>query len=90
MNFVYSVLRKQPLRRGPRRLVGGVCSGVASTFGWDPWLVRLILLVSFLLPVVGVGLYVVAWLLLPWRDGSILLQRLLSSIMKGGDRDGTV
>ena len=29
------------------------------------------------LPVLGVVAYLVAWLLLPWQDGSIPLQRLL-------------
>lgn len=87
MNFLYSLLRKQPLRRGPKRLVGGICSGVAARFGWDPWLVRLIVLISFLLPVVGFGTYVIAWLLLPWQDGSIALQRLLDALFNRAPRN---
>jgi phage shock protein PspC (stress-responsive transcriptional regulator) len=41
------------------------------------WLVRLLVLISFLLPFVGVLLYLVVWFLTPWQDGSIPLERLL-------------
>lgn len=82
METIYRALRSQPLRRGPQRLVGGICSGIAVRFGWDPWLVRLITLLLFILPVIGLGLYLVLWLLLPWADNSIPLQRIVSSFSK--------
>ena len=41
------------------------------------WLVRVLVLVSFLLPVLGVGAYLVAWALTPWQDGTIPLERVL-------------
>lgn len=40
-------------------------------------MVRLLMLVSFLLPVLGPTLYLVLWLILPWQDGTIPLQRFL-------------
>ncbi len=78
MENVYRTLRSIPFRRGPRRWVGGICAGLAATFGWDPLVVRIAVLISFLFPVLGLGTYLVAWLLLPWQDGSIPLERLLS------------
>lgn len=79
MQVLYRALRAQPLRRGPRRWVGGLCSGLAARYGWDPNLVRLITLVLFVLPVFGVAAYLLLWLLLPWSDESIALERLLAS-----------
>jgi len=75
MDALYRSLRALPYRRGPRRLVGGVCGGLSAKYGWDLTLVRLAVLVAFLLPFIGVGTYLVAWLLLPWQDGSIPLER---------------
>lgn len=77
MQSLYRALRSQPFRRGPRRWLGGICAAIAVRFSWDPNLVRLVTLVLFLLPVIGVGLYAVLWLLLPWTDDSIPLERLI-------------
>lgn len=77
MEKFFSVLRSSPIKRR-KGWLGGVCAGIAGTYGWDVSLVRIAVLLSFLLPFVGIGTYVVAWLLLPKQDGSILLQRLVS------------
>ncbi len=53
---------------------------MGAALGLNVWLARLLVLVSFLLPVVGIGLYFVVWVLTPWQDGSIPLERLI----KGG------
>ncbi|RKW71450.1 PspC domain-containing protein [Galactobacter caseinivorans] len=82
MQPLYRALRAQPFRRGPRRWLGGICAAVAQRFGWDANLVRLITLVLFLLPVIGVGLYAVLWLVLPWSDESIPLERLVGRATK--------
>lgn len=82
MNSIFSALRAIGFRRGPRRLVGGIGAGLADRFGVNVWLVRALVLASFLLPVLGVGAYFVIWLLTPWQDGSIPLERVL------GDRTG--
>jgi phage shock protein PspC (stress-responsive transcriptional regulator) len=79
LNGVYSLLRRQSLRRGPRRIQGGVCHGISRSIGCDPGLVRLVAVVALLIPILGWGLYALAWLLIPWRDESIVLERVLDS-----------
>jgi len=80
METVYRALRAVPFRRGPRRYLGGICAGIANRFGWDANLVRLITLIACLLPVVGVGLYLVLWLLVPFADESLPLERIVNAL----------
>jgi phage shock protein C len=77
MNTFFATLRGFRFRRGPQRLLGGIAGGLAELSGLDVWLVRVLVLVSFLLPVLGVGAYLVAWVLTPWQDGTIPLERVL-------------
>jgi phage shock protein PspC (stress-responsive transcriptional regulator)/predicted membrane protein len=49
-------------------ILGGVCAGVAETYGWDVTLVRIAWVVAAVLWV-GVPAYVVAWIALPRFDG---------------------
>ena len=77
MNSFFDTLRGLGFQRGPRRLVAGIAGGLAQRFGVNVWLIRLLVLVSFFLPVLGLGAYLVAWVLLPWQDGSIPLQKVL-------------
>lgn len=44
------------------------------------------LVVAMLLPVIGPSLYVVLWILLPWQDGTIPLERWIRRV--GSDRNG--
>ncbi len=48
-----------------RRVIAGVCAGIAQRFGLDPWTVRIIFLVSCLLPGPQFLVYLALWLLLP-------------------------
>lgn len=77
MDKFFNSIRSIPLRRGPARMAGGVAGGLADKFAWDVTIVRIIMLVSFLLPVLGIGAYIVAWLLIPAQDDSIILQKWL-------------
>ncbi|WP_313813706.1 PspC domain-containing protein [Glutamicibacter sp.] len=77
MDKFFNSLRSIPLRRGPGRMVGGVAGGIADKFGWDVTIVRIIMLISFLLPVIGIVAYIVAWLLIPAQDDTIILQKWL-------------
>lgn len=84
MNTIFDSLRSTGIRRGPERLAAGIGGGLARRFGLNVWLARALVLASFLLPVLGVGAYLVAWVLTPWHDGSIPLERAL-----GGGRSGS-
>lgn len=82
MGKFFDSIRSTGLRRGPRRLVAGIAGGVAEKLRINVWVARLLILVSFLLPVLGIGAYLVVWVLTPWQDGRIPLERLF-----GGRRD---
>ncbi|GAA2945804.1 PspC domain-containing protein [Glutamicibacter bergerei] len=77
MDTFFNQIRSMPLRRGPARMVAGIAGGISEKFGWDVTLVRIGMLLSFLLPVIGIGAYIVAWLLIPAQDDSIVLQKML-------------
>jgi phage shock protein PspC (stress-responsive transcriptional regulator) len=53
--------------RRPRtgRVIGGVCAALATRFGWDVTLVRVLALVSLLLPGPQLIFYIVAWIVIP-------------------------
>jgi phage shock protein PspC (stress-responsive transcriptional regulator) len=50
-------------RRG--RIIAGVCAGLARRFGVSPWLIRLIFVLSVVLPGPQFLLYVALWLIMP-------------------------
>jgi len=51
-------------------MLGGVCSGIASEYGWDPTIVRLLTvilaLVTGFFPFLVV--YVILWIIMPETD----------------------
>lgn len=77
MESVYRSLRSISFRRGPQRLVAGIGGGIARATGWDVTIVRIAILLSFLLPFIGLPLYLVLWLVLPFHDDSISLERII-------------
>jgi phage shock protein PspC (stress-responsive transcriptional regulator) len=50
-------------RRG--RMIGGVCAALARRFDVKPWQVRLLFVLSCLLPGPQVLLYIALWIILP-------------------------
>lgn len=54
------------LRPRHGRVIAGVCAGFGLRYGWDPILVRLLLVLAFLL---GLGtpvlVYLIAWIVMP-------------------------
>jgi phage shock protein PspC (stress-responsive transcriptional regulator) len=78
MGTFFDTIRRWGFRRGPDRLVGGVCGGIARATHVNVWAVRVLTLLLFLIPGIGIGTYLVAWLLLPAQDGSIPLETLMS------------
>lgn len=79
MTKIFDGIRGLGFRRGPRRLLAGTGGGLADKLGLNVWLVRLLILVSFALPVAGVGLHLLLWILMPWQDGRIPLERVLGA-----------
>lgn len=47
------------------RVVAGVCAAIGNRFGISPLLVRVVFLVSMLLPGPQILLYVAGWVLIP-------------------------
>ena len=47
------------------RVLGGVCAGIADKYGWDRRTVRILTVLSVLLPGPQVLAYIAAWVLLP-------------------------
>jgi phage shock protein PspC (stress-responsive transcriptional regulator) len=56
------------LVRPRRRMIAGVCAGIAARYGWSPGTVRLVFVLSCLLPGPQVLVYVVLWVLIPSED----------------------
>ncbi|GGC86362.1 hypothetical protein GCM10011512_11610 [Tersicoccus solisilvae] len=78
MDSFFTAIRSLGVRRGPHRMLAGVCGGLADRFGVSPWLVRLLFVLSLVLPGSGVVVYGIAWILLPDENGVIPLQRSLT------------
>ncbi|MPY83803.1 MAG: PspC domain-containing protein [Actinophytocola sp.] len=47
------------------KIIAGVCAGIANRYGWSANTVRLVFVISCLLPGPQVLLYLVLWLLMP-------------------------
>ena len=47
------------------RIIGGVCVGLANRFGLRPWTVRLLFLLSCLLPGPQFIAYLAMWIIIP-------------------------
>jgi phage shock protein PspC (stress-responsive transcriptional regulator) len=47
------------------KIIAGVCAGIARRFGWSAGTVRLVFVLSCLLPGPQILLYVILWALMP-------------------------
>lgn len=47
------------------KIIAGVCAALAHRFGWSPFLVRLLFVLSCLLPGPQIIAYIVMWILIP-------------------------
>ena len=47
------------------RIIAGVCAGIARRFGISPFLVRLLFLLSLLLPGPQILIYLAMWIIVP-------------------------
>ena len=53
------------IRPARGKVLAGVCAGIARRFGWSPWLVRGVFLISCLLPGPQIVLYLLLWITMP-------------------------
>ena len=47
------------------RIIAGVCAGLAQRFGWSVFVVRLLFVLSLVLPGSQVIVYLILWILMP-------------------------
>ena len=72
-------------RRGDDRVLGGVASGLADYFNVDPLLVRIGFVGLMVFNGLGLGLYLLAWLLVPTdTDNQSVVQRIIGRIGTAG------
>ncbi|ALG10972.1 PspC domain-containing protein [Kibdelosporangium phytohabitans] len=50
------------------KVIAGVCAGLAERVGWKPKTMRLVFLLSCLLPGPQFVAYIVLWMVMPQRD----------------------
>jgi len=55
----------QLIRPRSGRVIAGVCLALANRYGWNVSTVRLLTLLSFLLPGTQLIIYVILWVLIP-------------------------
>ncbi|GAA0405920.1 hypothetical protein Acor_41110 [Acrocarpospora corrugata] len=71
---------KQLRRRKDGKVIAGVCSGVGNYVGIDPNILRVGLAIASLFGGLGVGIYAVAWLLIPDQDkDASIVQNLIDN-----------
>ena len=67
MNSVHETMTRQGLVRPQEgRILGGVCAGLGRRFGLDPWIARLLFVVTLLvIPGSQILIYPILWVLMP-------------------------
>ena len=70
MNSVHDAMSRQGLSRPQEgRFLAGVCAGLARRFGLDPWLTRLLFVLTLLvIPGSQILIYPILWLLMPTEE----------------------
>ncbi|MGA8211741.1 MAG: PspC domain-containing protein [Nocardioidaceae bacterium] len=56
------------LVRPRRRVIAGVCAGLAQRYGWSPTVVRVVFVLSTVLPGPQFLVYLVLWVIMPNED----------------------
>ncbi len=75
------------LRRGPDRIIAGVCSGLGHYFGLDPVLVRLAFVILALIHGIGILLYLVLWLVMEPATSTDTVNRTFSERVRDMGQD---
>lgn len=84
MASAQTAIARQLHRRPDRRVFGGVCAGVADYLGVEPLIVRAIAMVFAAVGGIGVGLYALAWALMPVAPGRPKVKRSRSDLTRAG------
>ncbi|MBR9976526.1 MAG: PspC domain-containing protein [Bacteroidetes bacterium] len=63
-------MNKRLYRNTSRKMIGGVCSGIADYFSIDPVLVRLLFIILVLHNGIGILAYVILWIVVPQQRAS--------------------
>ena len=74
LDGTYAALRRLPARDTDRAVLGGVCATLADRLGVTPVAVRAAAVLSSIFFGVGVGIYLIAWTVLPDRTGRTHLE----------------
>ncbi|MBA3649559.1 MAG: PspC domain-containing protein [Chitinophagales bacterium] len=65
-NTYYENVKKRFFRNPDEKMIGGVCSGIASYFNVDPLWIRLVFVLLVIMPVLsGVLIYIILWIIIP-------------------------
>lgn len=58
-------------RRG--KVIAGVCAALANRFGWSAALIRILAVVSILLPGPQILAYIILWIVIPKESDTIVV-----------------
>ena len=53
------------------KMIAGVCAGIARKYGWDATLVRIVFVLSCLLPGPQFLLYLILWIIIPQEQPEV-------------------
>lgn len=67
---IFDGMRNTLTRSRENRVIAGVCAGLAERLGWRPRTVRLLFVLSCLLPGPQFLIYIVLWIIMPAAGGS--------------------
>lgn len=68
-----TLMSKKLTRSRDRKIIGGVCAGIAGYLGWDPLKVRILYVLISILSAAfpGILVYIILWILMPEEKGYI-------------------
>lgn len=58
-------MNKTLYRSKENRILAGICGGIAEYYGANPTIVRVITVLLFLLPGIGILTYLILWIIIP-------------------------
>ena len=71
-NFVKHIMMDKKLYKNPaKKKIAGVCQGMAEYFNIDPTIVRIIWFIVSWFYGIGVGIYILLWIILPDKEDAI-------------------